>query len=385
MSQDIRDFVPASCDIFALGEPTHLEPAFAWVRNELFAQLVDRGFRSIVLETDRVAALTVNDFVQEGVGSLDQAMSEGFSHGFGDLDANRQLVAWMRDYNENRPPTERLAFHGMDAPMENTSAPSPRRYLEHASDYLQLDLDIAGLCGDDERWSRAEAVMDSAASIGATAGAERLRTTADDLLTTLYVRAPELIATTSRAEWHRAETYLTAGLGLLRYHKQAAQLIDESERISLLLGTRDALMARNLLDIRRIEDRRGATMVFAHNSHLQERPSTMRMRGMDLEWFSVGAIVGSLVGDRYAFIAGSLGRSDTIGLGDPEPDTHEGFLQARIATWGLTPATEVAAARTRTDATPAQGYFPLDRATLDTVGAILHISSGATALTHTPG
>ncbi|PTR44844.1 erythromycin esterase [Rhodococcus sp. OK611] len=177
MSQDIRDFVPASCDILALGEPTHLEPAFARVRNELFAQLVDRGFRSIALETDRVAALTVNDFVQEGVGSLDLAMSEGFSHGLGDLEANRELVGWMRDYNENRPPTERLAFHGVDASTENTSAPSPRRYLEHARDYLGLDLDIAGLCGDDERWSRAEAVMDSAASIGATAEAERLRTT----------------------------------------------------------------------------------------------------------------------------------------------------------------------------------------------------------------
>jgi hypothetical protein len=38
-----------------------------------------------------------------------------------------------------------------------------------------------------------------------------------------------------------------------------------------------------------------------------------------------------------------------------------------------------ASARTRTDTHPRQGCFPLDRATLDAVDAVLHISDGATA------
>ncbi|MFB9908941.1 erythromycin esterase family protein [Allokutzneria oryzae] len=376
MSQDIRDFVAASCDLLALGEPTHLEPAFAWTRNDLFVQLVGRGFRSIALETDRVAALTVNDFVQEGVGTLDAAMSEGFSHGFGDLDANRQLVAWMREYNEGRPAQERLAFHGFDASTETMSAPSPRRYLEYARDYLELDLDLASLVGDDERWSRTEAVTDPAMSIGATTEADTLRTLADDMLTALYARAPELIAATSRAKWFRAKTYLTAGLGLLRYHKQSAQRVEESARVSRLLATRDALMAENLLDIRGIEAQRGATLVFAHNRHLQRNPSNWRLADMDLTWSSAGAIVESLVGRQYSFIAGSLGRSDTIALGEPEPDTYEGFLQNRTTTWGLTTATTVASARTRTDTKPQQGYFPLDQASLDGADTVLHIKNG---------
>lgn len=169
-------------------------PAFGYARNELFVQLIDSGFRSIALETDRVAALTVNDFVQDGIGSLDKAMSEGFSHGFGALDGNRQLVAWMREYNESRPPAERLAFHGFDAAAESMSAPSPQRYLEYARDYLGLDLDIASLVGDDELWSRTAAIMDASMSIGATIEAQRLRSLADDMLTELYARAPQLIA-----------------------------------------------------------------------------------------------------------------------------------------------------------------------------------------------
>src|SRR5205823_10031193 len=105
-----------------------------------------------------------------------------------------QLVAWMREYNEGHPVEEQLAFHGFDASTETMSAPSPRRYLEYARDYLGLDLDLGSLTGDDERWSRTEAVVDPAMSPGDTPEAERLRVIADDMLTSLYARAPERIA-----------------------------------------------------------------------------------------------------------------------------------------------------------------------------------------------
>ncbi|WAL67601.1 erythromycin esterase family protein [Amycolatopsis cynarae] len=380
MSQDIRHFVTASGGLLALGEPTHWEPAFGRVRNELFAQLAGRGFRSIALETDRVAALAVDDFVREGVGTLDTVMREGFSHDFGDLDANRQLVAWMREYNENRAPGDRVAFHGFDAPMETMSAPSPRRYLEHARDYLELDLDLASLLGEDERWSCQEAVIDPAQSPGATAEAERLRSIADDMLLMLYVRAPGLIAATSRARWFRARTHLTAGLGLLRYHKQAAQHLEQNARISRLSATRDALMAQNLLDIRSAESGRGATLVSAHNRHLQRNLSTIRVPGLDLEWVSAGAITAALSRERYTFVAGSLGRSEVLGVPEPEPDTYEGLLQRRIATWGFAAPTTGASARPRTDVTHQPRYLPLDQETLDAADAVLHISVGALAV-----
>jgi erythromycin esterase-like protein len=362
--------------LLGLGEPSHLEPAFGYARNDLFAQLADRGFRSIALESDRLAALTVNSYVQEGVGTLDAVMKDGFSHNFGDLDINRQLISWMRSFNESRPEAERLAFHGMDASLETMSAPSPRTYLEHARDYLELDLDLTGLIGDDSQWSRTEALMDPAMSPGATAEADKLRSIADDMLTSLYVRAPELIAATSRARWVEARTYLTAGLGVLRYHKQAAQDLDATARWTLMCSTRDALMAQNLLDIRDLESRRGPTLVFAHNVHLQRNLSTMQMGPMELNWFSAGAIVASLMDERYTFIACSLGRSERLDLQDPETDTYEGHLQNQITACALTPASTVASGRTRTDTNPKQGYFPLDQALLDTTDAILHINTG---------
>ncbi|WP_066367021.1 erythromycin esterase family protein [Herbidospora mongoliensis] len=366
MSQEILDFVPSSCELLGLGEPTHTEPAFGWLRNEFLARLAAGGFRSIALETGRTAALLVDDYVQGGPHDLDTVMRDGFTHGWGEKDHFRALVTWMRDHNEKRPPADRLTFHGFDAATENYNAPSPRRHLEHARDHLGLDVDFAGLLGDDERWHRTEAIMDYTESPGASPGARQARVVADDMLVRLYAQAPE----GPRADWIRAKTHLTTGIGLLRYHAEAAvPRADPRDRMVVLLGVRDVLMAENLFDIRDVEARRGRTFVFAHNAHLQKNPSTWKMGDRAVTWHGAGSIIASLWGERYAFIAASLGRSRAVGLADPDPGTYEGRLG--FSTWGLT--TDLPEGATRTDTTPQQGYFPLTPATLDGADALLHV------------
>ncbi|WP_370969138.1 erythromycin esterase family protein [Amycolatopsis sp. cg9] len=321
------DITDCTADLLAIGEPTHFEPAFARIRNELFARLAEHGFRSIALETDRVAALDGR-----------------FSHGFGELDANQQLLAWVREYNETAD--EPLTCHGFDAPTEMFSAPSPRTYLEHARDHLGLDVDIATLTGDDERWSRAEAILDPAASPGASPEARELRVIADDLLTALDARV-------GTAGWHRARIHALAGLDLLRYHAASARPGDRDTRIARLAQARAVIMARNLLDIHVSEP--GRTLVFAHNGHLGA---------------GAGEIVAARLGDRYTFIAGSLGHSEALGLGEPAADTYEGVLQRGTATWRLT--AEMPAGRTRDDTD--RRYAPLTRELLERADAVLHVA-----------
>ncbi|MFJ9697307.1 erythromycin esterase family protein [Kitasatospora sp. NPDC101183] len=379
MNRDIRTFLTPSCRLLGLGEPTHQEPAFGRARNALLRDLVDAGFRSVALETDRIAALAVDDFVRHGTGTLDTATAEGFTHGFGELEPNRQLVSWLHAHNRELPPEQRVAFHGFDAPTENTTAPSPRPYLQHALDHLGETLDLAALTGPDERWSRTEAVLDAAASPGATPEAARLRLLADDLLNRLHERAPELIAASSPEAWLRARAHLTTGLGVLRYHAQAAvQGLELNERISRLLGSRDALMARNLLEIREIEAGRGPTLVFAHNAHLRRGPSAWSAGEMRTRWSGAGSILAPLLGEGYVFVAGSLGRSERIGLDDPALGTYEGSLQHAVRGWGLTaPATARGEARSLTEAAPEKGYFPLDDALPGEADVLLHLADPA--------
>jgi erythromycin esterase-like protein len=371
MSQDIREFINPFTEILAFGEPTHLEHAHTWIRNELFEQLAALGYRSIALESCRVRALVVDDYVQHGIGDLDTVMKEGFSHHFGEWPANRELVAWMRAYNEGRPKEERLAFYGFDFQTETTSAPSPRPYLEYARDYLGEDVDLTT---DDEKWSRDEAVLDLTRSRGRSEEAVRLREIGTGMLVRLHARRLELVAATSQHEWNTAELQLTAGLNLLRYHRECAEPNPLGVRLNRLCQMRDGVMARNLLEIRRIEAGRGPTFVFAHNAHLQRTNSSMEMGGERIEWFSAGALVAPVLGDQYTVIAGTLGRNDTFGLGEPDKDTLEGGLQGRFTTWGMT--ADLPTGKSRTDTELEMGYFPLDQHLLNGVDALLHVKVG---------
>ncbi|GAA1035662.1 hypothetical protein GCM10009557_44210 [Virgisporangium ochraceum] len=341
-------------DLLAFGEPTHGEPAFPRARDELFKRLVRRGFRSIAVEYDRVAALAVDDYVQ---GRSDEP-PEG---------RERQLAEWMRTHN--RSTDDPLTFHGFDAPIELTHAASPGPYLRVLRDSLPADLrppladDLDRLVGDDRRWSDPRAQLDAAHSVGRSPEAQRLRVLADDLLTALH--------TVDVDGWYRAYVHGVAALGLLRYHAVADDPAPDDPRTSRMLAVRDALMARNLLDLRG----NGPMLVAAHNRHLQRHPSRWHLAGMDLEWRSAGAIVSSQLGDRYKVIVGSLGSSAALGLAPPAPETFEGRLGAHA---GHGPLFEVAAdgatdGTTRTDVTPEQGYFPLDAETVEHADAIWHI------------
>lgn len=365
MSQDISEFTTPFTELLAFGEPTHLEHAHTWIRNELFEQLAALGYRSIALETCRIRGLLVDDYVQGGPGDLDTVMAEGFSHSFGQWPANRELVAWMREYNRDRPAEERLAFHGFDFQTETTSAPSPRPYLEHARDHLGEDADLST---DDETWSRDEAVLDPAKSPGRSEEALRLREIGTAMLRRLHGRR------TLDEAWHRAELHLTAGLELLRYHRECAEPNPLGVRLNRLCQFRDGVMARNLLEIRRAEASRGPTFVFAHNAHLQRTNSSMEMGGERIEWFSAGALVAPVLGDRYTVVAGTLGRNDSFGLGEPDRATLEGQLQRRFTTWGIT--ADKPSGPSRADTAPEMGYFPLDEHLMAGVDALLHVRAG---------
>lgn len=329
------DSLPARPRLLGLGEPTHGFEEFLHIRNRMFRWLVEHeGYRSIALETDVLAAQIVDAYVTGGPGDLDEIMSTGFSHGLGVAAANRELVTWMREHNAGREPGERLRFDGFDAPLEITSAASPRGPLVALRDYLAAHVDadlmpaaageIERLAGDDVRWTATEAVMDAARSPGDSPDARALRLIADDLTALLTTGTPGLVAASSEAEWRRARLHARTAVGLLRYH---AVLADPAEnRVAKAAGQRDAMMADNLRAIADREARRGPTLVFAHNGHLQREPSSMTMAGIWLQWWCAGAITATVLGDGYAFVATALGSAPSRGLGEPAPDTLEGLL-----------------------------------------------------------
>ncbi|MFI7604443.1 erythromycin esterase family protein [Micromonospora sp. NPDC049366] len=366
--------------LLALGEPTHGEDVLLDVRNDLFRQLVEQeGYRTIAMESDCLAGLLVDDHVATGAGTLDEVMASGFSHGFGASAANRELVRWMRAYNEGKPASERLRFAGFDGPLEITGAASPRRAITalHAYVSARVDADLLpctaqtldDLLGEDDRWSEPAAMTDPSRSVGRTPEADRLRLLADDLVALLDARTPQLIAASTVEEWDRARLYGRTAVGLLRYHRWMADT--SPGRLPRLLGQRASMMAANLLAVAE----RGPALVYAHNAHLQRNVSTMRMGDLPLQWWSAGAIVSAHLGERYAFLATALGTIRHRGVDAPPPDTVEGLLYALPEDRRLVDPHRLAAAHGRATArvSPWFGYAPLDPAHLTCVDAIVFV------------
>ncbi|MCP3784810.1 erythromycin esterase family protein [Micromonospora sp. A3M-1-15] len=365
----VMGLLPARPRLLALGEPTHGEEVLLDLRNDLFRQLVEReGYRTIAIESDCLMGLVVDDHVTSGAGDLDEVMERGFSHEWGAFPGNRELVRWMRAYNEGRPASERVRFAGFDGPLEITAAASPRQALTALHGYLAARVDdgllpctaetLDRLLGADDRWTEPAAMMDPTRSVGRTPEARELRLVADDLVALLDAQTPHLIATSTPEEWDRARLYGRTAAGLLRYHHSMADT--SPSRIPRLLGVRDSMMAANLLALAE----RGPTLVHAHNSHLQRPKSTMRLGDLPVEWWSAGALVSPHLGEGYAFLATALGTIRHHGVETPPPDTLEGHLYAlprdRYVVDPRRLATVLGEAAPAPRVSPWFGYAPLD-------------------------
>ncbi|MFE9657545.1 erythromycin esterase family protein [Micromonospora sp. NPDC006431] len=378
----VMGLLPARPRLLALGEPTHGEDVLLEVRNDLFRQLVEQeGYRTIAIESDCMMGLVVDDYVTSGTGTLDEVMERGFSHGWGAFAANRELVRWMRAYNDGRPASEQVRFAGFDGPLEITGAASPRQALTALHSYLtaRVDADLLPctaetldrLLGADDRWTNPAAMMDPSQSVGQTPEATQLRLLADDLVALLDTQTPHLIAASSPDDWDRARMYGRTATGLLRYHFWMADTAPR--RMAWLLGVRDAMMAANLLALAE----RGPTLVNAHNAHLQRDKSTMQMWEGPVQWWSAGTIVNAQLGEGYAVLATALGTIRHHGVQTPPPDTIEGLLYALPQDRYVVDARRLADALG--DVTPAPrvspwfGYAPLDPAHLASIDGIVFV------------
>lgn len=359
--------------LLGLGEPTHGIEAFPLLRNELLSHLVERGYQSIALETDFFAASVVDDYVAGATAEIDTVLATGFSHGFGAVPGNRELVEWLRAHNAGRAPQDRVRFHGFDAPTEYSGAPSPRHALSSVIDYLPAALrpesvrDLDALLGEDADWTNEAAMFDPAASVGDSERARALRIVADDLASALRRAAPGLRPGDPTGYDH-AVAHARTAQGLLRYH--AAMASPAPDRIATLLSLRAEMMADNLLTIVAQEQRRGPSLVFAHNVHLQRAQSDMSVGKDDVRWCGAGALVELALGERYVFLA-------TDGHPHSEPGTLQGVLAEATTRRALFPTQALRATLPPSVGTGepiVPGHLPLNPAELGGADAVIFIT-----------
>lgn len=362
--------------LLGLGEALHGGEEILTLRNRLFQRLVEAyGYSAIAFESSFPRGRAIDEFVA-GCGPADyEAVQEaGFSHGFGPLAANRELVEWMRQYNTDPAHPIKLRFYGADSPTEMTGTDSPRPTLSFALDYLAtIDAErarerrerIEGLIGADAAWEDPAALMDPTKGIGLSAAANALRIEVEDLITELAIRRPELVAASDRGRYLEALQHAVVARQLLTYHAVTAR--ESESRLSDLLGIRDAMLADNLTYAVARECGRGKILAFAHTRHVQRSKIAWQLGPHSTSWWLAGAHLAAIFGPRYRVIGTGLGVSAENGIGQPEPGTLEAMLTRDPATAcfiptsqgaGL-PTTEIATLSVRSGSAKNSSYMPL--------------------------
>ncbi len=365
--------------LLGFGEALHGGEDILILRNRLFQRLAEaHGYSAIAVESSFPRARAVNEYVNGRSQSSYEAIQDtGFSHGFGRMDANRELVEWMRAYNADSSHKIKLQFYGFDSPTEMTGTDSPRQLLQFVLGYL-ASIDSASaekhrklidqLLGRDADWENPAAMMDPAKSIGQSPAAAALRLETEDLISELHIRRPELAAKSSKNRYLEAMHYAKAARLLLDYHAVMARTSGEPvDRIVSGLGLRDMMMADNLEYVLSRERCRGKVLAFAHNSHLKRGKAEWQLGPHLLIWWPAGAQLNETFGQCYAVIGTGVGISEENGIGQPEAGTLEALLTSApgperfIPTHlgvGL-PASERKALPIRSGSMKNQTYFPL--------------------------
>jgi erythromycin esterase-like protein len=325
-------------ELLGIGEALHGSEEILLVRNRLFRRLVQaHGYSAVVLEVTSPQARAINDYVLGARQAEDPAVRAWFGTGFGALDANRELVEWLRDHNADQAHSPRLHFYGFDLPLGEGGLASPGRVLDLVLGYLDaVDGASAGrhreritpLIGEAAGWERPAAMFDPAQSVGRSAPATALRIATLDLITELRIRRPELVALNDRLAYADAVHHAELARKLLDAHAALAT----PGAYATMLGIRDLIMADNLRHVLALERGRGKVLVFAASGHLKRgmmewhlppEPGVKR-------WWPAGAHLTQSLGERYAVIGMALGVSDDNAVAPPEPDT----LEARLSRAG---------------------------------------------------
>ncbi len=367
-------------ELLGLGEPLHPllgGEEFLDFRNRLFHRLVEKhGFTAIAVESSFPRARLVNDYVSaagaSGPASYAAIQEIGFSHDFGRLDANRELIEWMCRYNAEPSNRNKLQFYGFDSPTEMTGTDSPRQLLHFALDYFatidpassqQRRERIDALLGPDSDWENPAAIFDPTKSVGQSPAATSLRIETEELISEMSIRRPELITASDSSRYLEAAQHASLARQLLNYHACLARA--SSNRLAEGLGIRDAMMADNLAYMVNRERGRGKLLAFAHNSHLQRGQARWQLGDNALAWWPAGAHLHEMLGPRYAVIGAGVGVSEPNGITAPERDTLEARLIAAPSPAVLIPthqgqglpSLEIAALRTRSASTKNSTYF----------------------------
>jgi erythromycin esterase len=145
----------SNCSIVGLGEATHGTKEFFQLKHRIFRYLVENyGYKIFAFECDMGESLYVNNFLTKGEGDLDDIMKNIMHFWTWRTEEVKELLLWMREYNENNSFDDKIHFIGVDCQFltyqadiiidyyDNTNVSLPEESLQFLNEIDQIGLNL---------------------------------------------------------------------------------------------------------------------------------------------------------------------------------------------------------------------------------------------------
>lgn len=257
-------------EIVLLGEASHGTSEFYRMRARITRELITRkNFRFVAIEGDWPDAARIDHYVRhfETPPSEWTAFARFPTWMWRNTEV-QQFVDWLRGHNAEKPPEERVAFHGLDLYSLYSSIRAVLEYLD------EVDPETAALAK--ERYGCLTPWQADPATYGRAALTGAYRSCEEDVVKMLT----DLSARHRSYAEHDGERFLDA--------VQNARLVANAERYYRIMyygsreswNLRDNYMYETLTNLLEFHKPRNKAVVWAHNSHIGDAAATeMAIRG----------------------------------------------------------------------------------------------------------
>ena len=117
--------------VVGFGEPDHGIHECPQLRNDLFQYLAkEKKFQVFLFESGILEARLVERYVQGEDLNLEDVLRQGITHSMGMYQEQKDLVVWMRAFNNGKEESERVHFAGVDLPVVGDAPVLPLRELQ---------------------------------------------------------------------------------------------------------------------------------------------------------------------------------------------------------------------------------------------------------------
>jgi len=239
-------------EIFGMGEATHGTKEFFEIKAKTFEYLVNHcNYKVFGIEASYGECNYINDYLNSGIGNIDSVMLN-FDFWTWRTQEVKNLLLWIKDYNQNKPDSQKVRFYGFD--MQDAYSP-----VKYTIDFAESD----SILNNDELKNTTNPILSKSPN-------EIYSVLEDSIFLDTLKRIDKVLI-----EWiQKKEIYIKEKYGNYLYERLYLCVDNFRQSLNMYLYEnqvssyqyRDSCMANNILKIHNLENAK--MFIWAHNGHI---------------------------------------------------------------------------------------------------------------------